>query len=317
MDKQKEFDVICIGQVTQDIVMTNLELNTEKFFQNATCAEELIFTSGGDAVNESVTLAKLGDRASLLARLDCSPVGNMILEDIEQHIDTSLLVRREDCRVPSVVVAIQPDGEHYFLVGPSQNYGLEPEDIDFSVFERTKVVSAASLYSLGEMDGEGIRLVFRKAKACGAVTVADLNTDIKSLGPDAFHDLYKDIDYLLPSYEEAEYVTGQSELPAMAQFFLEKGARHVVIKCGSKGAYYQDADETFQIGAFPVKALDTTGCGDNFVAGFIHGLLKGWSHKKCVTFASATGAVNAMSYGGHLGVTGEEQILEFLEKNEI
>ncbi|MCG4877836.1 hypothetical protein L0N00_15515, partial [Eggerthella lenta] len=84
MDKQKEFDVICIGQVTQDIVMTNLELNTEKFFQNATCAEELIFTSGGDAVNESVTLAKLGDRASLLARLDCSPVGNMILEDIEQ-----------------------------------------------------------------------------------------------------------------------------------------------------------------------------------------------------------------------------------------
>lgn len=312
MGGQKDFDVICLGQVTQDIVMTNLELDTNKFFQNATCAEELIFTSGGDAVNESVTLAKLGDQSALLARLDCSPVGNMILEDIERYIDTSLLVRREDCRVPSVVVAIQPDGEHYFLVGPSHNYGLEPEDIDFSVFERTKVVSAASLYSLGAMDGEGIRMVFAKAKACGAVTVADLNTDIKGLGPDAFDDLYKDIDYLLPSYEEAEYVTGQSELPAMAGYFLEKGAGHVVIKCGGKGAYYQDQEESFQMDAFPVKTLDTTGCGDNFVAGFIHGLLKGWSHKECVRFACATGAVNAMSYGGHLGVTGEEQILELL-----
>lgn len=314
MEKQKEFDVICLGQVTQDIVMTNLELNTEKFFQNATCAEELIFTSGGDAVNESVTLAKLGDKPALLARLDCSPVGNMILEDIQKYVDTSLLVRKEDCRVPSVVVAIQPGGEHYFLLGPSRNYGLEPEDIDFAVFERTKVVSAASLYSLGEMDGEGIRMVFKKAKECGAVTVADLNTDIKSLGPGAFDDLYHDIDYLLPSCEEAEYVTGLSELPAMAKYFLEKGAGHVVIKCGSKGAYYQDADEAFETDAFPVKALDTTGCGDNFVAGFIHGLLKGWNHKACVRFACAAGAVNAMSYGGHLGVSGEEQVLEFLEK---
>lgn len=313
MESQKEFDVICLGQVTQDIVMTNLELDTEKFFQNATCAEELIFTSGGDAVNESVTLARLGDKSALLARLDCSAVGNMILEDIQKYVDTSLLVRVEDCRVPSVVVAIQPGGEHYFLLGPSRNYGLEPEDIDFSIFERTKVVSAASLYSLGVMDGEGIRMVFKKAKEYGAVTVADLNTDIKSLGPRAFDDLYKDIDYLLPSFEEAEYVTGKSELPDMAEFFLEKGAKHVVIKCGSKGAYYQDAEDAFQTEAFSVEAVDTTGCGDNFVAGFIHGLLKGWSHRECVRFACAAGAVNALSYGGHLGVTGEAQVLEFIE----
>ena len=309
---QKEFDVICLGQVTQDIVMTNLELDTEKFFQNATCAEELIFTSGGDAVNESVTLAKLGNHAALLARLDCSEVGDMILGDIRKYVDTSLLVRREDCRVPSVVVAIKPGGEHYFLLGPSKNYGLELEDIDLSIVERAKIISAASLYSLGEMDGEGIRKVFRRAKESDTLTVADLNTDLRELGPSAFDDLYGDIDYLLPSFEEAQYVTGNDELQDMAEYFLKKGARHVVIKCGSKGAYYQDESEKFFIDAFPVKAVDTTGCGDNFVAGFIHGLLRGWTPMECVRFACAAGAVNAMSYGGHLGITGEEQVLKFL-----
>lgn len=313
MQEGKRFDVICLGQVTQDIVMTNLELNTEKFFQNATCAEELIFTSGGDAVNESVTLAKLGNHAALLARLDCSSVGEMILSDIQKYVDTSLLVRKEDCRVPSVVVAIQPGGEHYFLLGPSKNYGLELADIDMDIIGQTKIISAASLYSLGEMDGEGIRKIFRNAKQAGTITVADLNTDLRGLGPAAFDNLYQDVDYLLPSFEEAQYVTGKNELSQMAEYFLKKGAGHVVIKCGSKGAYYQDAEDNFFAKAYPIKALDTTGCGDNFVAGFIHGLLKGWGHEECVRFAGAVGAVNAMSYGGHLGVTGEEQILKFME----
>lgn len=311
----KEYDVICLGQVTQDIVMTNLELRPEKFFQNATCADELIFTSGGDAINESVTLAKLGNKVALLARLDTSPVGNMILEDIKGHVDTSLLVRVKDCRIPSVVVAIQPGGEHYFLLGPSRNYGLELQDIDFTVFERTKIVSAASLYSLGVLDGDGIRRVFIKAKEAGALTVADLNTDIRLLGPAAFNDLYENIDYLLPSFEEAEYVTGETNLKEMAEFFLCKGAKHVVIKCGGKGAYYQDAKESFMIPAFSVDAVDTTGCGDNFVAGFIHGVLEGMPHRECVRFACATGAVNALSYGGHLGVTDVHQIEDFLRNN--
>lgn len=178
--------------------------------------------------------------------------------------------------------------------------------------ERAKIISAASLYSLGEMDGEGIRKVFRRAKESDTLTVADLNTDLRELGPSAFDDLYVDIDYLLPSFEEAQYVTGNDELQNMAEYFLKKGARHVVIKCGSKGAYYQDESEKFFIDAFPVKAVDTTGCGDNFVAGFIHGLLRGWTHRECVRFACAAGAVNAMSYGGHLGITGEEQVLKFL-----
>jgi len=54
--------------------------------------------------------------------------------------------------------------------------------------------------------------------------------------------------------------------------------------------------------AYPVAAVDTTGCGDIFHAGFIYGVLKGWPLERSLDFAAWSAAQAALSLGGRAGI---------------
>ena len=58
--------------------------------------------------------------------------------------------------------------------------------------------------------------------------------DMKKLGPCQFDSLYPYVDYCMPSYEEANYVTGETDPEAMADAFLKLGVKHVLIKLEEK-----------------------------------------------------------------------------------
>ena len=210
--QNKEYDVICIGQIVQDILVTNIPSDALTSEKDTFMADEILFASGGDAVNEASMLAKYGNRCALLTRLDKKEVGDMIYGDlVRQGVDTSLLVRPDDCRTFTAIVIIGPDGNHTFFDGPGHNFTLKMSDIDLSVFEKTKVVTAGSLFALGELDTDGIEVIFKKAQESGAITVADMNNDSDRKGPKAVEKVYPYTDYLMPSYDEAEYVTGETD----------------------------------------------------------------------------------------------------------
>ena len=77
--------------------------------------------------------------------------------------------------------------------------------------------------------------IFKTAKESGAVTIADMTFDTKKLGPHHFDSLYPYVDYCMPSFEEASYVTGEKKDPdAMADALLQRGAKHVLIKLEEK-----------------------------------------------------------------------------------
>lgn len=318
MEKQrKKYDAICIGQIVQDILATNIPEDALTCGIPTIDADEILMAGGGDAINEAATLSRLGNHTGLLARLDRGDVGNMICGDLDRcGISKELLVRPEDCKSVSVIVVVKPNGEHSFFLGKGKNDFLKREDVDFSVFKETRAVLAGSLYILGELDTDGIVDIFKAAKEGGAITIADMTYDSKKLGPHAFDNLYPYVDYCMPSYEEASYVTGETDPDAMADAFLRLGAKHVVIKLGGKGCFFKDAGKRFFTDPFKITPVDTTGCGDNFVAGFTHCLLKGMPAEECAEFASAAGALNSQGLGAHMTIMSEEQVLEFMRNTE-
>src|SRR5690606_17810092 len=84
-------------------------------------------------------------------------------------------------------------------------------------------------------------------------------------------------DVVLPGIEEARLLTGQNSLEAMAEFYLQSGARQVAIKLGGSGAYCKEDDGSSAgttVAPFPVKVVDTVGAGDGFAVGVISGLLE-------------------------------------------
>ena len=72
-------------------------------------------------------------------------------------------------------------------------------------------------------------------------------------------------------------------------------------------------DRTIRMPAFKVEAVDTTGAGDVFHAGYIFGLLQGWDLERVLRFASALAALKCRRIGGRTGVPGLDEVMQFLQ----
>jgi sugar/nucleoside kinase (ribokinase family) len=91
----------------------------------------------------------------------------------------------------------------------------------------------------------------------------------------------------------------------------------VVVKQGRNGATAVRGAERIHLRAFRVNAVDTTGAGDSFAAGFVHGLLTKRPLQECLLLANATGALSATSLGGTAAQPDQETLAAFLDSHEV
>ena len=307
----KTYDILCVGACVQDILIDGM--SRESFDQPVTILREAVFTSGGDATNEAVVLSRLGSRTVLAARVDGGAVGDFLCADLRKEgVGTDCLVRDADSRSTSAFVVLGDEGEHTFFLAKGENEGISLEEMDLSVLQETRAVCIGSLYTSYRLDRGGAEELMRLAKEAGVLTFADMDHDVEGLGPEAMDSVYPYLDYLIPGISEAQYVTGRESAPEAAEVLLKKGVGTVVIKLGSQGCYVKNATEEFYMDPYEVEPKDTTGCGDNFVAGFIHSILEGKSLYDSAKFACAVGAVNSQATGGHRAVRSREQIEAFM-----
>lgn len=315
--QQKKYDVIHIGEVNHDFTVPEVP---EEFYTGSSETYRCgIITDGvgGDAGNQSVCVANLGDHNAWFGRLDTGLTGERLKGILEsQGVDTSLVIRSEKCRTPRIIVNVKEDGSHRFLCGKGEGYGLTGEDIVPGTLDETRILAIGSLFVLDTLGREELAAALRLCHSGGGKVVADMSFDIAGIGPKYYDDIYSQIDYLVPSWDEAFYVTGQEQEEKMAEFFLDKGAGNVIIKLGSRGSYFRNREKCFYTDPFVVTPVDTTGCGDNFTAGFIHALLKGQPLEECVRFASAAGAQNALGLGASSYIRSEEMVLDFMARTE-
>jgi sugar/nucleoside kinase (ribokinase family) len=113
-------------------------------------------------------------------------------------------------------------------------------------------------------------------------------------------------------------MSGKKTPEEIAHFFHSKGVKNVIIKLGHEGCFVKHADEKgYQVPAFnKVKAIDTSGAGDSFCAGFIAGLYMGWDIPLCAKFANAVGAHCIMQIGTTAGIKSIEETLRFMKDYE-
>ena len=94
------------------------------------------------------------------------------------------------------------------------------------------------------------------------------------------------IDVIIANEDEARAFTTIEE--ELACEHLAKLAQVAVVKLGKEGALIGSGDSIIRVDAVPVKtAVDTTGAGDLWAAGFLYGYLNDWSLENCGKLASA------------------------------
>jgi sugar/nucleoside kinase (ribokinase family) len=106
--------------------------------------------------------------------------------------------------------------------------------------------------------------------------------------------------------QEAEFLTGRRKIELSADALLALGPELVVITRGESGCYLHTRHTSVSCTGFRTKAVDTTGCGDGFLAGLLTGIVR---HTGAIpdastgilneigTFANAVGALTATRRG--------------------
>ena len=310
----RKYDVVCIGCIVQDIIITGIPLDA--LSRDTTVGDSALVTSGGDANNESITLARLGSKTAILVKIGYDSIGNSLYSILENEpLDLSLVIRDKNAEMMMAIVVIKTDGERSFLVKQGTSAcQLVPTDITDEILKNTRAITVGSLFCLPGLDGAGIADVLKRAQSFGTITICDMTYDINNIGADAMLCAYPHIDYMVPSLEEAMYASGETDLDKIADFFLEHGVKNVIIKLGGDGCFFKNASERFFTDAYQIKPVDTTGCGDNFLGAFTHALLKGWPIRECTDFACAAGSLNATGVGAHHVLQDEAHVLSFMKE---
>ena len=151
-----------------------------------------------------------------------------------------------------------------------------------------------------------------KAKAAGTRVFADVGWDATAEWPVEALDVLEDCHAFLPNAVEAMQYT-RASTPAEALRRLSGLVPVVVVTRGADGALAVDATtgEAVEVPGVRIEALDPTGAGDVFTAGFVLGTLRGWPLAQRLAFANLIAALSVQHFGGSLSAPGWGDIADW------
>ena len=170
--------------------------------------------------------------------------------------------------------------------------------------------STGSNLSLKSLDGEPTCELFSHARKHGVITVADysIGKGDEKVDRSMVSAMFRQTDYILPSYAEASLITGETEIRRIIEALQDMGAANIVLKLGGKGCYLHANGIDKMIEAYPARVVDTTGAGDCFAAGFIYGVAKGMDVEVCARLGCAAGSIAVEAVGANTALRSREQI---------
>lgn len=301
-----ELSVLCIGQAVVDCITRGVE--GDPLGMGKTRAQSITLNLGGDAVNESFVLSSLGHRAGLMCAVGDDLAGRFVINEASRRgLDISGVTVVPGIATPVANMFVKMDGGRSSVTSAASmlpGYTPSADHIRACVGKGARIVSFASLFRAPLDRPEVVCELIRAAHESGAVVCAD--TKIPTFRGMSLSDLTSVlplIDYIFPNETEAAFLTGIDEsgedYAAMADALLAAGIGHVVIKTGEKGCYAASGNGHFTVPALKVSVVDTTGAGDNLVAGFMSGLLGGLGFMECCEAGIRAAAESVQ----HLGAT--------------
>ncbi|MDX3517538.1 carbohydrate kinase family protein [Streptomyces scabiei] len=291
------WDVYLTGTVFLDIIFTGLDSapvrGTESWARG-------MGSSPGGVANMATALARLGLKTSLAAAFGDDHYGEYCWDALEQGEGIDLSASRTVAGWHSpVTVSMAYEGERTMV---SHGHAAPPEqsEPEYPPHARAAVASLTP----------GVRAPWiARAASAGTRIFADVGWDETGAWdlaglPDLAH-----CEAFLPNAAEAMRYTG-AECPRAAARALTDHVPVAVVTLGAEGAYAVDGrtGETAEVPAIAVEALDPTGAGDVFVAGFVAGTLADWPLADRLAFAGLTAALSVQEFGGSLSAPGWSEL---------
>ena len=303
-------DVLSLGIYVVDVLGRPIDQFPEK--GKLALFDELEIHTGGCANNVAIALARLGISAGAMGKVGTDAFGDLILQGlVDNDIDTAGMQQDSTTSTSFTFVAVASDGERTFYHYIGANGELCEADLNWEIIKSTKILHVAGALVMPRFDGAPMADVLREAKTLGITTSLDTAYDATGKWMETLEPCLPYVDMFMPSIVEAQHLTGLYEYREITQFLRDNyGIHTIVIKMGENGSYASTPDAEYLAPAYPVNAVDATGAGDAYVAGFLAGTIMDWDLKATAELASATGAACVTAIGTTAGIQNLEETLK-------
>ncbi len=264
--------------------MQLVDFDTSKAIMEATEHFKKTQASGGSAANTIHGLAKLGVSTGFIGKVGTDKVGNFFKADlINAKVEPLLKYSKNKSGI--AVALVSPDSERTFATYLGAAVEISASDLQLEDFMG---------YDYFHIEGylvqnyELIETAVQLAKNAGckvSIDMASFNVVEDNL--EFLTRIVKDyVDIVFANEEEAKAFTGKE--PREALDVIAEMTEIAIVKIGSKGSMVKKDGEVYSVGVINAKSIDTTGAGDLYAAGFIYGLIQGFTYDRCAEIGSIT-----------------------------
>ena len=257
--------------------------------------------TAGAELNVAIGLARLGLRVGYVSRIGADSFGRAL----QAVLDAEGIDRRHlgiDPQRPTgfMLKSRSEDGSdpaiEYFRSGSAASQ-LSLQDYPHDYCAGARHVHLTGIYiAVSASTREFVLRMAHEAREGGRTLSFDPNLRPRlwrsqSEMVDTLNQLAGLAHWVMPGLEEGRLLTGQDSPERIADFYLARGARGVVVKLGAQGAYYADGRIRGRVPGRPVaRVVDTVGAGDGFAAGVVSALLEGLPLDEAAVRGNAIGA---------------------------
>jgi sugar/nucleoside kinase (ribokinase family) len=315
MGQTKPAGVLCAGNIVFDMLVHPVD---QLRWGATTWVETIGQSMGGNGANTSYTLACLGIPVRLRAVVGDDTFGEELLSGLRAAgVDTHAVERRHGA-TPTTIALVKSDGSRLFLHKPGVSLNALAEPLEFTplLLHGMSHFHVANPFSMPAFR-KHLPETLRRARQAGLQTSLDAAWDsqgrwLQDLGP-----CLPDVGTLFVNEEEAHLLSGVEGALEAARTLRRLGAGTVVVKLGARGCLVVSEAEEFQVPAFEVEVLDTTGAGDCFAGGFLAALQRGLSLREAARIANAAGALSVRRVGAVGGLLGWDDMQDWMRSAKV
>jgi len=291
---RRDWDVIVVGHTFVDYVFTGLPEwpgPGEEVF-----ARELRKEIGGAAIT-ACGLGRLGHKVALLSAIGTEDSTWMLRQLETSGVDTSLVRLSQQPTALTVSLSTTADRALFSHWGAAVE--LPPLLQEASV--RRLLARAAVIHFGMSLTPDPHQALLHELRSEGCLVAVDPGWNKPWLQDPRTQEILRQTDFYLPNQKEAQLMSGASEPREMLRWFDQAGLPCACIKLGAQGSAMLRGGKVYEESPVTVSVVDTTGAGDCFNAGFIHGVLSGAPPQEWLRVGNICGAFSTRAVGGMAG----------------
>jgi ribokinase len=280
-------------------------------------ARKLEIRCGGVGANCALGLARWGVAARLVGCVGQDIFSDYVLTVLEENkLDACCVQRTGAAMTGMFYINVTPDGERTFFGGRGANAQLRRARLKAGLL--TAAAAHIAGHSFLDRGPEEVAKHFIKAIHARRGWVSlDVGMEPSKSIPQKILQMARSVDILLLSLEEAAALTGTRDPFQAFASLRQAGAREVVLKVGRRGCLISEGGRPLLVPSFGVRAVDSTGAGDAFVATFLQARLRGWPAIEGAIAANAAGALATTVVGAGQNLPGQREVAALLRRQRF